>query len=785
MPIVIKTEAGYTRNADGTYSPFAAVGEKEIKDQLAEIEAKGVEQVGAVNAAGSTQASSVNSAGQTQVNAINAAGTSAVQAIEQKANSFTDYAQTQEKLGELKEDIDALSDSQKSMLIEQLRDEKVVVQLKPNRIYLRKIEFALPTVIDHFVIESNNHTPGQTFNIAVYNKDFSEVQIQSGKSTSGAVTTYGCESGNREWLGNRTEVAIPPVELVGTFYVAYKTINASSTIAAENSDGLTNSGFLTYYPQTFETLYDVPFSVSFGCHEKPTISGNKAVTVTKNTYRVLGIDAQNRLYGHNTSTGYICKSGDNGKTWTDFARIPAGAAPSYIVVDGDSAAYYQCGGKIYKISSLSSGATITDITPAKKHPFGATLTKSICIANGYLWYGEYTYSTAAPDGSYTAENANKINNPYVLRYKLSTGVWYISATITGARHIHDIIPDDNCLWVIVGDAGIHANVGVHKIPFSGIVDGSDNADTCIRWTGQYSQGYVGKVDVAGQEWYNVTARIGRINGVKCLIGGSDRPIANCVVTKLEDEVEGSATSFPQGFSYAGQPSTETTWNSIFDSNGWLYGITRETTTSKLTVTPPPYCSTYVIYDFGEVLQPYEVFYSPAIHVLWIKDMRIVLPYFNINSCNIVEKHTFKNRNDYAVLPDYSARVAFDAADYIHIKNGDQNSMTRRGIQTELFDASLYDSVIVEYRVEKVDKHGKTMEPRFHVHIEDSTGTQKREFNVMTLTPDMDRRIATLDISSVTGNCAVVACFATPGGGANLEVSGYIERVVAYPKLSLT
>ena len=130
MPIVIKTEAGYTRNANGTYSPFAAVGEKETKDQLAEIEAKGAEQVGAVNAAGSTQVSSVNSAGQTQVNAINAAGTSAlqavagqtdaintagaaaVQAIEQKANSFPDYAQTQEELGELKEDITALSERQ-------------------------------------------------------------------------------------------------------------------------------------------------------------------------------------------------------------------------------------------------------------------------------------------------------------------------------------------------------------------------------------------------------------------------------------------------------------------------------------------------------------------------------------------------------------------------------------------------------------------------------------------------------------------------------------------------
>lgn len=669
-----------------------------------------------------------------------------------------------------------------SLRLDSLKDE--TLNLKPNRVIFKKIHVEKPTVINSITVHSTNHIAGQHFNVAIYNLNFTELTTMSGPNRGGAVLRYFVETGERGFLGDDTECSIPKVELCGDYLVAYKTgaqLNSKIRVVQENS--YCTRGYLSKYPSRItsgilDNVYAV--DIDLGYIQQPLEISRAVSVVDVGAIHVCGIDSNKKLYGYNTSTQKIINSADNGASWTDMCDYTY--TPIQIVADvSNSCAYYSSGARIFKITGLSAGATITEITPTdKRHSFAMTLCDSLCLSHGYLWYGEYSTATAAPDGSYDAEASNQLNYPFLLRYNLSTGEWRKSAQFS-ARHIHCCVPDTNYLYIIVGDYGIGQGVGVHRLAFSDIVDNADLQDGVVQYTSLTTESFVGRIDISGQNWYNVNALIHTISGVKCLIGGSDRPLASCVITKLEDEVVGSAISFPQCFSYAQPPADETCWNSVLDDRGNLWVVTRETSTSKLLVMTPPYNKVYLVHDFGSLLPYVGGYYSSANNILWIGSLKVSLPYIGTSNSvtpgGMVDVLGLSLDNYIAGANGTVAKLDNDEYAF-SIDSGNSSAGSTAGIaETDYMDITDYVSVVGVFRV--VNLQNATSQVRLHVDAVNEQGIKIKEKFLAITSADVGKQITvTLDTSSIAGNVKIRAFIQTSRNNQNSEFEAVLQKLNA-------
>lgn len=688
-------------------------------------------------------------------------------------------ADVREQISDLKSDLNDEAITVTSLHMDSLQDD--TFNLKPNRVIFKKIHIEKPSVINAITVHSTGHIAGQHFNVAIYNLNFTELTTMSGKNRGGSTLRYYVETGERGFLGDDTECAIPKVELCGDYLVAYKTgAQGNSTIRVKQEESYCSQSYVSTYPSKFTSgIFENSFAVDIDLvfKNEPIEISRQATVVNNGTIHVCGIDSSKKLYGYDTSDTKIVVSADNGATWTEICSYTY--TPLQIVVDNtNSCAYYSSGARIFKITGLSSGATLEEITPTgKRHSFAMTLCESLCISHGYLWYGEYSTSTAAGDGSYDAEASNQLNYPYLLRYNLATGVWHRSAQFS-ARHVHCCVPDTDYLYIIVGDYNIGQDVGVHRLTFSGIVDDADLQDEVVRFTSATTESFAGRVTVSGQNWYNVNALIHKINNVKCLIGGSDRPLASCVVTKIEDEVSGSAVSFPQCFSYQNPPADETSWNSFFDDRGNLWVVTRETSTSKLMVMTYPYDKVYVVHDFGELLPYVGGYYSSANNVLWIANKKINLPY--IGTSNSITPKALSNLLD--VPLDMVNTSTYGAIAYLEngeiscdAKNGNVNTGGNVGVvTTNYIDVTDYQSVSCVFRITDIKNASSTL--RVHVDALNDQGTKVQETFVAITSADIGKQVLrTLDVSRISGNVKIRAFFAFASNNPGVELSGVIQK----------
>jgi hypothetical protein len=322
-----------------------------------------------------------------------------------------------------------------------------------KKIYIIPFDLEAKTIITSVSIEITENIAAATYEIGIYDSNFSLVTSSGVKETFSGVNDVNTE--------------LEP----GRYYFAISCNNVSIKFKSVKTDKALSSDYSLPLPSSLTNLYEEDTGVYFEIYSSGLRQPTGFSISQLNNKRVFAVGSSGALYGWNISTWKVCKSVAP-NVWTDLMDASPGGFWAMEIDETNGNIYTLTGaGKIYKSSDLTETATWSDITPdITLQRVATSLPYSMKLWGGYLWFGEYSYT-----------GNELVGDPIISRYNVSTGAWKKSAQIANCRHIHAFIsPGTSMLFVSCGDLGTGENVGYHMLLPADIND--TTGDTWTRWT---------------------------------------------------------------------------------------------------------------------------------------------------------------------------------------------------------------------------------------------------------------------------------------------------------------